>query len=148
MPCWCVCVGPCPAYLVSAVLRGGKAQKNGKTAYCGSIRHSHASLCPHGSLGRYLVDRFTIEQEQFPSPCNNTQWQECALFRGTAASKSMSYSQQRDTVVKWFKQAYIISSKKTHSFRVAGSRLMDDSGVSEDVRHVTRTPCVHGPFHA
>ena len=35
-------VGPAPAFLVSAVLKGGKKQKNGKKGFLGAIRHSES----------------------------------------------------------------------------------------------------------
>jgi Centromere DNA-binding protein complex CBF3 subunit, domain 2 len=107
--------------------------KNGRVAYCGSIRHKHALLCPHGALGRMFTERFTLRGERFPSPLNFQEWINRVLFKGQHVDKSLSYSQQLTQVHSWFNKLGIISSKKTHAFRVAASRLMEDCGVDEQV---------------
>jgi hypothetical protein len=58
----CAAAGVCPAFLLSAVLRGGKRQFGRKVAYCGSIRHRNPLLCCHGALARHLIKRFTLQE--------------------------------------------------------------------------------------
>lgn len=54
--------GPAPCWLVSAVVKGGKAQKNGKKGFLGGVRHENPYKDCHAALGRWLVRRYTIEQ--------------------------------------------------------------------------------------
>lgn len=61
MKCWFVS-GPAPCFLMSAVVKGGKVQKNGKKGFLGAIRHQNPYKDPHASTGRWLVRRYTIEQ--------------------------------------------------------------------------------------
>jgi hypothetical protein len=80
-----------------------------------------------------LCERFTIKQEEFPSPTYVEAWIACVLFKGRSAQHSLSYQAQREETHRWFSNAGIVSSKITHAFRVAGSRMMDNGGVGEDV---------------
>ena len=54
--------GPAPCFLISAVVKGGKAQKNGKKGFLGAIRHENAFKDCHAAMGRWLVRRYTIQQ--------------------------------------------------------------------------------------
>ena len=54
--------GPAPCFLISAVVKGGKAQKNGKKGFLGAIRHENALKDCHAAMGRWFVRRYTIEQ--------------------------------------------------------------------------------------
>ena len=47
---------------MAAVVKGGKAQKNGKKGFLGGIRHANAYKDIHAALGRWLVRRYTLEQ--------------------------------------------------------------------------------------
>jgi hypothetical protein len=59
--------GPCPAFLLSAVLRAGKRQMGGKVQYAGSIRAKDPLQCCHGALGRNLMMDYTLERKPFPT---------------------------------------------------------------------------------
>ena len=48
---------PAPCWLVSAVVKVGKAQKNGKKGFLGGVRHENAYKDCHAALGRWLVRR-------------------------------------------------------------------------------------------
>lgn len=47
---------------MSAVVKGGKVQKNGKKGFLGGVRHENAYKDSHAALGRWLVRRYTVEQ--------------------------------------------------------------------------------------
>jgi hypothetical protein len=61
----------------------GLVQLMGKTlgdgfAAKGAIRHKEPMLCAQGALGRWLVTRFTLEGEEFPSPTSE-EWKETVV---------------------------------------------------------------------
>jgi hypothetical protein len=134
-------VGPCPCFVLAAVIRGGKTMANGKVGYCGSVRHRYAELCPHGLLALYLCHRFTVRGEQFPFPgMAGAVWFHTALWKGNNPSTNISYDQQAKSFKAVFKKNDVAAKKITHAPRVAGARLLDDHGVDDVVSAFLTAP--------
>ncbi|KAK9829977.1 hypothetical protein WJX72_008999 [[Myrmecia] bisecta] len=127
------CIGPAPCVLLSAVLRGGKTQENGKVAYLGCIRTRNPLLCPVGALGRHLCQRFTIDKEPFPDVLDKEAWNKTALWTGSNPFSNLTYQQQSASLRKYFTESDIFIKKLTHAFRVLGARFMDMAGVDDSV---------------
>lgn len=127
-----LCAGPAPAFLLSAVIRGGKTMENGKLGYAGCIRHQLALLCAHGALARMLCHRFTIEGEPFPSLLTPEAWHILSLWRGLGAG-NIGYEAQNKALAAAFAACGIIIKKSTHAFRVLAARVMDEAGIDDTV---------------
>lgn len=146
--CGLVDAGVCPAFLLSAVLRGGKRQFGGKVAYCGSIRHRNPLLCCHGALARHLINRFTLQGAACPDPRNEDAWRQTPLWPGNNTATSISYAQHADSLKAYLAEADIIITKVTHAFRMYKARDLDEQGVDDAVSirlstRGTRTCCMH-----
>lgn len=124
--------GPAPAFLLSAVIRGGKTFENGKVGYAGCIRHRLALLCAHGALARMLCHRFTIQREPFPSLLDADAWYNLMLWRGLGVG-NMGYEAQNKALAAAFLALEITINKNTHAFRVLAARVMDEAGVDDAV---------------
>jgi hypothetical protein len=117
---------------------------NGKVAYLGNIRSQNALLCAQGAVGRMLIQRFTILGERFPSPLEEA-WFKTALWLGENPSVNVSYDQQLAGVNSALNGARnranggvgIIVKKKTHAWRVAGARALDEAGIDDQVHHIS-----------
>lgn len=125
--------GPCPAILLSAVLRGGKRQFGGKVAYAGSIRHQDPLLCCHCALARHLIKHFTMDQAPCPDPCNPDEWRHTPLWTGYSVDESISYTQHAEALKGYLEAAGIIIAKVTHAFRMYKARDLDGQGVDDGV---------------
>lgn len=123
----------CPAFLLSAVLRGGKRQFGGKVAYCGSIRHRNPLLCCHGALARHFIQRFTVQGAPCPDPRDEGGWQQTPLWPGNNTGRSISYTQHADALKAYLDEAGINITKVTHAFRMFKARDLDEQGVDETV---------------
>ena len=126
--------GPCPCFVLAAVIRGGKTMANGKVGYCGSVRHRSPEMCPHGLLARYLCHRFTVTGEQFPMTTSAEElWFHTALWKATNPRTNISYEQQAKAFKEVFVKNGVLAKKITHAPRVAGARFLDDHGVDDTV---------------
>jgi hypothetical protein len=108
---------------------------NGKVAYLGNIRSRNALLCAQGAVGRMLFQRFNIAGEPFPSPMEEA-WFQTALWLGESPSKSVCYDQQLHGVNHALGGIGIVVKKKTHAWRVAGARALDEAGIDDQVCHI------------
>ncbi|KAL3160328.1 hypothetical protein ABBQ38_15496 [Trebouxia sp. C0009 RCD-2024] len=128
-------IGPCPAMVLAAVVRGGKSQKNGKVGYLGCIRHKDPLRCAHAAMARWMIRRYTIDKASFPDPRQKTAWnKEVPCFPARhGAKENLSYEQQANSMRKHLKRLKIFIKKLTHAWRVAGSRAMDAAGVDDNV---------------
>jgi Centromere DNA-binding protein complex CBF3 subunit, domain 2 len=141
--------GPAPAFLLSAVIRGGKTFENGKVGYAGCIRHVLPLLCAHGALARMLCHRFTIKREPFPSLLDSDAWYYLPLWRSSGGNSSssssdgsvgnISYEAQNKVLLAAFTALDITVNKTTHAFRVLAARVMDEAGVDDTVSTSART---------
>lgn len=130
----CLFTGPSPAFLVSAVLRGGKRQFAGKVAYSGAIRAQQALHCCHGALARNLAQSYTLDRMAFPSPADKERWRHTPLWMsGSDPSVSISYTQQADSTREFLAEAGVVCRKVTHLWRVFKARDLDEQGVADDV---------------
>lgn len=133
MPRFCACAGPCPSFLLSAVLRGGKRQFGGKIAYAGSIRHQDPLLCCHGALARHFINHFTLEKAAVPDPSDTDEWRHTPLWTGNNPRESISYTQHAESLKGFLEQAEIYITKVTHAFRMFKARDLDEQGVDDAV---------------
>lgn len=124
-------IGPNPAILLSAVLRGGKRQFGGKVAYAGSIRHKDPLLCAHGALARHLITRFMLEKAPVPNVLDPDEWHHTPLWTGNNPHESISYTQHADSLKAFLEAAGIIITKVTHAFRMYKARDLDEQGVDD-----------------
>jgi hypothetical protein len=100
----------------------------------GSIRACRPEECPHGALGRYLAQRFTIECEPFPSVASSSDdYYTTPLWRGQVPTRSISYDELASSLKSALRDLEIIIRKVTHAMRVAGARRMDQAGVDDQV---------------
>ncbi|DBA86564.1 TPA: hypothetical protein ACH3X1_016780 [Trebouxia sp. C0004] len=127
-------LGPAPCWLMSAVVKGGKAQKNGKKGFLGGIRHENAYKDCHAALGRWLVRRYTVEQAPYPDPKDAEAWNKQPMWPAALGSASnVSYDQQYKALIEIMKKLGISTVKVTHTWRVAGAQVMDAAGVDDSV---------------
>jgi len=54
--------GPCPAMVLAATIRGGKAQKNGKPGYGGCLRNKDVLRCAHGAIARWKARQCIVDK--------------------------------------------------------------------------------------
>lgn len=140
--------GPCPCFVLAAVIRGGKTMPNGKVGYCGSVRHKLPQLCPHGLLALYLCFRFTVKGEQFPMPStDDQQWFHTALWKGNGPRANISYEQQLKSWKATFKESKILTKKITHAPRVCAARFLDDHGTEDAVCALWILPALSSHLH-
>jgi hypothetical protein len=125
--------GPSPAYLLTAVLKGGKTSPDGKKGYAGCLRAKDPLLCPQGALGRHLVTRFTLDGEAFPDPADRHTWVHTALWTGQDPQASVEYTTCVRNFAGYLEDAEVVIKKKMHAFRVYAARLMDEAGVDDEV---------------
>ena len=85
--------GPCPAFIVSAVTRGGKTMENGKVGYMGFLRHSNPLICAQGRLAAYFCHRYNLEAAIIPDPNDPEAWNNWALWPATFSSANVTYEQ-------------------------------------------------------
>ena len=100
----------------------------------GSIRTKLPEECPHGAMGRYLVQRFTIEREPFPTLASDrNDFYTTPLWRGQCPDRSISYDELASSLKTSLPNLDIVIRKVTHAMRVAGARRMDEAGVDDQV---------------
>lgn len=97
--------GPCPIFLVSAVLRGGKRQFGGKVAYAGAIRNAEPLLCCQGALARHLMQDYNLDRKPFPDPSDKDLWRHTPLWSGNNPRESISYTQHADSLKEYLEEA-------------------------------------------
>lgn len=115
----------------------GLVQLMGKTvgdgfAAKGAIRHKEPLLCAQGALGRWLITRFTIEQEEFPHPCSEA-WKETVLWPARDATKPMSYQNHMSRLTSLYQKLEILIGKVTHACRIFAARFGEEDGLSDAV---------------
>ena len=126
--------GPCPAFILPFVLRGGETMENGKISFAGSIRHRTPELCPQGAMGQHLIMRFTLDSEPFPDPRDAEEWLAIAMWPAGNCKKNVSYQQMADALNYYLRVDLGFNVRKvTHIFRVLGARLLDEQGIDDAV---------------
>ncbi|KAK9868889.1 hypothetical protein WJX84_000649 [Apatococcus fuscideae] len=125
-------IGPCPAFIVSAVTRGRKTMENGKVGYMGFLRHSNPLICAQGRLAAYFCHRYNLEAAIIPDPNDPEAWNNWALWPATSSSANVTYEQLADRLRKYYKANAINVSKLLHGFRVLGACTLDDAGVPDE----------------
>jgi Centromere DNA-binding protein complex CBF3 subunit, domain 2 len=100
----------------------GKTNQEGKTQVGVSIRHKDVRICPVGALAFYLFGRFHVSHEPFPNMASRQQWYNVCLFRGKGTAP-ITYRRQHRAIEACYQALKILSSKKTHSMRGAGTVL-------------------------
>jgi hypothetical protein len=114
--------GPSECQAIVLNLFKGKTNQEGKTQIGAAIRHKDVRICPVGALAFYLFGRFHVSHEPFPNMASRQQWYNVCLFRGKGTSP-ITYRQQHRAIEACYQALQILSSKKTHSMRGAGTVL-------------------------
>lgn len=138
-----LCVaGPAPAFLLSAVIRGGKTFENGKMGYAGCIRALLPLMCSQRALASMFCHRFTIKAEIFPSLEDEEAWYYLPLWRGSGSRRkgdddgelgNIGYDAQNKALEAAFRELGIFINKVTHAFRMLAARVMDEDGIDDSV---------------
>jgi hypothetical protein len=115
----------------------GLVQLMGKTvgdgfAAKGAIRHKEPLVCAQGALGRWLITRFTLEQEEFPHPTSE-EWKETVLWPARDATKPMSYQNHKARLAALYEKLEIFIGKVTHACRIFAARWAEEAGLSDAV---------------
>lgn len=103
-------------------LTKGKTNQDGKVQVGVAIRHQQVEVCPVGALAFYLFSRFQVSREPFPDMSSRDKWYNICLLRGKG-SDPITYRQQHRAISNCYHHLKILSSKKTHSMRGAGTNL-------------------------
>lgn len=90
-------------------------------------------MCAIRALAYHIIHRFTIKGEPFPNPADTNAWKGTVLFQARSPLEAISYDQLYAGVLGVFATLGIHITKKTHAFRVAGARAMDEAGVDDKV---------------
>jgi hypothetical protein len=124
--------------MLAFVQKGGKTLENGKVSFSGSLRHRDPALCPHGSLGQHLVNRFTIMAEPFPDPHDFDKWVKTPVWPANNPRENLSYTTQAMAIKRYVRDEMGIHVRKvTHIFRVLATRNLDEEGIDERVGSVS-----------
>ncbi|KAK9832145.1 hypothetical protein WJX74_000604 [Apatococcus lobatus] len=126
-------IGPCPAVVISAVIRGGKTMKHGKTGFLGFIRHSLPTHCPQRALAAQVHQLHVIDGAPLPSPEDAVGWNSWATWPANSPQYNVSYDQLLDRITACLTALEISSRKKLHCFRVLGARRLDAAGCPAEV---------------
>ena len=140
------CAGPCPAYLLAFLIKGGKTQADGRARYAGSLRHAVPELCPQAALGQHIFGMYTLENVEFPDARDPTRWNSAPMWPGHDPSQNVTYSQQCKAINKYLRDDLkIFVRKATHIFRALGARALDERGVDNAVSspYSTGSECFH-----
>lgn len=121
----------------------GLVQLMGKTlgdgfAAKGALRHKEPLVCAQGALGRWLVTRFTLEQEEFPSPTAE-EWREIMLWPHKDPTKPMTYQTHKARLAALYAKLDIYIEKVTHACRIWAARWAEEAGLSDVVSGCTST---------
>lgn len=111
--------------------RAGKKNQHGRLETAGALRSQDPLMCMLSALAFYLLFRWDLTKEPFPDFRTRPRWYDIRLIKGTGAGGKLSYSSQRDWVIKAFSYAGIVSNKKTHIGRSSGAKTAELKGVSE-----------------
>lgn len=137
--------GPARAWVVGLVQLMGKTVGEGFAAK-GALRHKEPLLCAQGALGRWLIIRFTIMQEQFPSPTSD-EWKETVLWHASDPTQQMSYQNHKNRLAGLYARLNILIEKITHACRLWAARFGEEAGLSDGVRMAQRTSvCMYFKF--
>ncbi|DBA92404.1 TPA: hypothetical protein ACH3X1_002643 [Trebouxia sp. C0004] len=101
-PSQIIAIGPCPAMVLAATIRGGKAQKNGKPGYGGCLRNKDVLRC------------------SLPRPQKKEAWnKEVPAFPAKhGAKENLSFEQQATSMWKYLNHLKIYIKKLTHAWWV------------------------------
>lgn len=137
----------------------GLVQLMGKTlgdgfAAKGAIRHKEPLLCAQGALGRWLVSRFTIQGEAFPSPTSE-EWRDVMLRPARDPTKPMTYQNHKSRLAALYGSLEIMIENVTHACRIWAARFAEEAGLSdvvsmaEQLQHTcilsSTEQCMHKP---
>lgn len=104
----------------------------------GALRHKEPLVCAQGALGRWLVTRFTLEQEEFPSPTSE-EWREIMLWPHKDPTKPMTYQTHKARLAALYAKLDIYIEKVTHACRIWAARWAEEAGLSDVVSGCTTT---------
>jgi len=125
--------GPTRCIPLIITTRAGKQNQHGRLETAGALRSRDPAICVLGAVAFYLLLRWDLTDEPFPSFKSRSQWYDIRLLKSTEAgpTSELAYNSQRDWVIKAFKYAGIQSNKKTHIGRSSGAKTAELKGVSE-----------------
>jgi len=125
--------GPTRCMPLIITTRAGKQNQHGRLKTAGALRSRDPLICVLGAVAFYLLLRWDLTDEPFPSLKSRAQWYDIRLLKSTEAgpSSEFAYNSQRDWVVKAFAYAGIQSNKKTYIGRSSGAKMAELKGVSE-----------------
>lgn len=98
----------------------------------GALRHKEPLVCAQAALGRWLVTRFTLEQEEFPSPTSE-EWREIMLWPNKDPTKPMTYQTHKARLAALYAKLDIYIEKVTHACRMWAARWAEEAGLSDVV---------------
>ncbi|KAK4206867.1 short-chain dehydrogenase, partial [Rhypophila decipiens] len=115
--------GPTRCMPLIITTRAGKQNQHGRLETAGALRSRDPFVCVLGAVAFYLLLRWDLTDEPFPSFKNRAQWYDIRLLKSTDAgpTSELAYNSQRDWVIKAFGYAGIRSNKKTHVGRSSGA---------------------------
>lgn len=125
--------GPTRCMPLIITTRAGKQNQHGRLETAGALRSRDPLICVLGAVAFYLLLRWDLTDEPFPSLKSRAQWYDIRLLKSTDAgpTSELAYNSQRDWVIKAFAYAGIRSNKKTHVGRSSGAKTAELKGVSE-----------------
>jgi hypothetical protein len=126
-----VLAGPSKCWVVGLVQLMGKTLGDGFAAK-GALRHKEPLLCAQGALGRWLITRFTLQEEAFPGP-TSPEWKETMLWPAREPTRPMTYQNQTARLAALYAKLEIFIEKVTHACRIFAARYAEEAGLSDVV---------------
>jgi hypothetical protein len=130
-PPWGLVAGPSSCYLVGFLHLTGKVV-GGKGVLRGAVRACNPLLCSQGALARYMVVRWTLQREVLPGPADPA-WLILPMWP-SRGHQAMGYMAHNVRVKGMLAAVGVDTTKVTHAPRVFAARMMDESGLDEEVR--------------
>ena len=124
--------GPTRCFPVILTTRGGKQNQHGRLETAGALRNRKPIICLLSGLVFYLLFRWDLTDKPFPDFSQRAAWYDIQLLKSSNRAVLISYTSQRDWVVKAFDYARVASEKKTHTGRSSGAKIAELKGVSEE----------------
>ena len=127
--------GPTRCMPLIFTTRAGKQNQHGRLETIGALRNKKNPLiCMLSGLAFYLLCRWDLGDEAFPDFSKRSAWYNIKLIKSSTkdSKAAFSYNSQRNWVAKAFQYAGIFSQKTTYIGRIAGAKLAELKGASED----------------
>jgi hypothetical protein len=110
----------------------------------GALRNKNPLLCSQGALGRWLITRFTINEEPVPD-FTTSAWASSFIWP-TKLGGALTYAGHAARVKRINKVAGVSKDKITHGPRVFAARWADMVGLDDAVSHYTLQHSSRGPL--